>query len=203
MGGVNLEDMKRLYCETRLHGLRRWWIRIFFYYLDVSILNAAILYGKANGEAPPNLFHMKAHLVEHILNTIVRKEVIPAQLPGMLAKHYLKRVFERNRRRRCTLYLDQGVKDAKTQSVCVGCDLRSGDNLPLCCGNQRDCWEAFHKMDAKKRVRVINDHEANQFGYIARNVSKRLQGALHWQISIVDSYLLNKKMGPKTQNSII
>src|SRR5210317_920416 len=177
MGGVNLEDMKRLYCETRLHGPRRWWIRIFFYYLDMSILNAAILYGKANGKATINLFHTKAHLVEHILNTIIRKEVIPVQLTGILPKHYLKRVFERNGRQRCALCLDQGVKDAKTLSVCVGCDLRSGDNLPFCCGNQRDCWEAFHKIDTKKRFRIINNYETNHIGSIARNVSKRLREA--------------------------
>jgi len=177
MGGVHLADMKRLYCKTQLHGPRRSWIRIFFYYLDISILNAAILYGKTNGKATINLFHMKAQLVDHILNTIVRKEVIPVQLTGILPKHYLKRVFERHGRRRCALCLDQGVKDAKTQSVCVGCDLRSGDNLPFCCGNQRDCWEAFHKIDTKKRVRIINNYETNHIGSIARNVSKRLREA--------------------------
>ena len=149
----------------------------FFYYLDVSILNTAILYGKANGKAPPNLFHMKAHLVEHILKTIVRNEAIPAQIPGILPKHYLKRVFTHDTRRQCALCSNQGAKAIKTQSVCVGCELRSGDNLPFCCGNQRDCWETFHKMDCKKRVRIINEYETNHIGSIARIVSKRIREA--------------------------
>lgn len=44
MGGVDICDQKRLFCESRVHGLKRWWVRVFFYYMDVGTLNSMVLY---------------------------------------------------------------------------------------------------------------------------------------------------------------
>ena len=47
MGGVDIADQKRLFCESRIHGLGRWWIRVFFYYVDIGTVNAMVLYRKS------------------------------------------------------------------------------------------------------------------------------------------------------------
>ena len=47
MGGVDIADQKRLFWESRIHKLSRWWIRVFFYYVDVGTVNAMVLYRKS------------------------------------------------------------------------------------------------------------------------------------------------------------
>ena len=44
MGGVDVADMKRLFCESRVHGFSRWSIRVFFYHVDVGTVNAMVLF---------------------------------------------------------------------------------------------------------------------------------------------------------------
>mmetsp|Transcript_14682 Transcript_14682/g.44088 ORF Transcript_14682/g.44088 Transcript_14682/m.44088 type:complete len:898 (+) Transcript_14682:187-2880(+) len=44
MGGVDIADQRRLHIETRIHGLHRWWIRLFFYGFDVALCNAFRLF---------------------------------------------------------------------------------------------------------------------------------------------------------------
>ena len=44
MGGVDLADMKRLHCNSTIMGQNRWWLKIFFYLLDVGTSNANVLF---------------------------------------------------------------------------------------------------------------------------------------------------------------
>ena len=44
MGGVDVSEQKQLFCESRVHGLNRWWIQIFFYYIDIGTVNAMVLF---------------------------------------------------------------------------------------------------------------------------------------------------------------
>ena len=47
MGGVDVADMKRLFCESRVHGFSRWSIRVFFYHVDVGTVNEMVLSKKS------------------------------------------------------------------------------------------------------------------------------------------------------------
>jgi Transposase IS4 len=51
MDGVDIADQRRLHVETRIHGLHRWWIRLFFYGFDVALSNAFILYKESLPQA--------------------------------------------------------------------------------------------------------------------------------------------------------
>jgi Transposase IS4 len=44
MGGVDLADMRRLHCNSTVMGQNRWWLKLFFYLLDVGTSNALVLY---------------------------------------------------------------------------------------------------------------------------------------------------------------
>ena len=44
MGGIDSADQRGLHSETRVHGLHRWWVRLFFYGFDVAMGNAFILF---------------------------------------------------------------------------------------------------------------------------------------------------------------
>lgn len=47
MGGVDLANMRRLHCNSTIMGQNRWWLKIFFYLLDVGTANALVLYQEA------------------------------------------------------------------------------------------------------------------------------------------------------------
>jgi len=47
MGGVDLADMRRLHCNSTIMGQNRWWLKLFFYLLDVGTSNALVLYNKS------------------------------------------------------------------------------------------------------------------------------------------------------------
>ena len=44
MGGVDVADQRRLHCNSTIMGQNRWWLKLFFYLLDVGTANAMILY---------------------------------------------------------------------------------------------------------------------------------------------------------------
>ena len=48
MGGVDLSDQRRLYCESRVHRLQRCWNCVFFYYIGAGTVNSMVLYRKFN-----------------------------------------------------------------------------------------------------------------------------------------------------------
>jgi hypothetical protein len=52
MGGVDVADQRRLRCNSTVKGLHRWWLKLFFYLLDVGTSNALlVLYNEATGSS--------------------------------------------------------------------------------------------------------------------------------------------------------
>ena len=47
MGGVDVADMRRLHYSSTIIGQNRWWLKLFFYLLDVGTSNALVLYNEA------------------------------------------------------------------------------------------------------------------------------------------------------------
>ncbi|CAJ1968104.1 unnamed protein product [Cylindrotheca closterium] len=177
MGGVDFADQRRLHAETRLHGLRRWWIRIFFYYVDVGIENAGILYCAAK-KIPrkewPNLLELKKQLVYHFMGSrifAVEHGLPPADENSILPAHHIEKRYAqkkgRDSRRKCTLCLANG-KYSKAGSVCAGCELGNGCCLPFCVEVDRNCWRLFHQMPLAQRERVVEIYEAGQASFLGR-----------------------------------
>ena len=63
MGGVDLADMRRLHCNSTLMGQNRWWLKLFFYNLDVGTANALVLYRAAIESNDMNIAAFKEKLV--------------------------------------------------------------------------------------------------------------------------------------------
>ena len=38
MEGVDLADTRRLYCNSTIMGLHRWWLKLFFIYFELELL---------------------------------------------------------------------------------------------------------------------------------------------------------------------
>ena len=91
MGGVDLADMRRLHCNSTIMGQNRWWLKLFFYLLDVGTSNSLVLYKLAKGSSADSLsiVEFKELLVQSFLGS--RMESIP--LVQLLAM-YLRRQWQ-------------------------------------------------------------------------------------------------------------
>jgi hypothetical protein len=77
MGGVDLADKIRLHCNSTIHGLHRWWLKLFFYQLDVGTSNAMILCNEAMNTSY-NIVAFKKELVKafvgHKLQDVINEQ---------------------------------------------------------------------------------------------------------------------------------
>lgn len=89
MGGVDLADKRRLHCNSTIMGQNRWWLKLFFYLLDVGTSNAMILYNEAmkiplehtnqrNGDGAVNIVDFKRKLVESFVGSKISRVVSDA-----------------------------------------------------------------------------------------------------------------------------
>ena len=140
MGGVDLADMRRLHVQTNIIGLHRWWLRMFFYLLDVGTCNAMVLYSLAKEERDINLATYKKALVRHF----VGDAICPTVPHCKEDRHLLVRISENDDvRSRCTYCsMMDGVK-RRTRYRCSKC------KIPLCSvgtgKSGRDCFSIAHE----------------------------------------------------------
>jgi DNA polymerase III epsilon subunit-like protein len=81
MGGVDLADMRRLHCNSTIMGQKRWWLKLFFYLLDVGTSNALVLHNEYlrikaeetnNTYTPMNIVTFKMKLVDDLVGKTVK-----------------------------------------------------------------------------------------------------------------------------------
>ena len=135
MGGVDLADMRRLQCNSTIMGQKRWWLKLFFYLLDVGTSNALVLYNEARKPQPPmNIADFKQLIVEHFVGErIVRSTSVEEE-----KEHIAVRTdnFSRLSCAYCSLH----GRSSRTRYVCLACQ------TPLCCpGNGRTSVDCFRK----------------------------------------------------------
>ena len=141
MGGVDLADMRRLHVQTNNVGLHRWWLRMFFYLLDVGTSNAMILFSIAKDNSEINLATYKKALVRHVVGDSICPSVPQSNSED---RHLLVRISEQDDvRSRCTYCsMMDGVKH-RTRYRCSKC------KIPLCTVGTgktgRDCFSIAHE----------------------------------------------------------
>jgi hypothetical protein len=73
MGGVDLVGVRRLHCNSTIMGQNCWWLKLFFYLLDVGTSNALVLYNESvksclqqetTTHTPMNIVEFKMKLME-------------------------------------------------------------------------------------------------------------------------------------------
>ena len=143
MGGVDLADKKRLHANSTIMGSNRWWLKLFYYNLDVGTANALILYNLAvysNKNDYWNITDYKKKLLLSLVGTRitnVAEEIVVA--------HELRRTYN-DERHMCAYCLITGIR-CRTRYVCANPNC----NLPLCSvGSGRadkDCFALSHAND--------------------------------------------------------
>ena len=144
MGGVDLADMRRLHCNSTVMGLKRWWMKIFFYLLDVGTSNALVLFREAMN-SNMNVVEYKKQLVNLLIGS--RLETIDAPI----VQHKLVRV-EGDKRLSCAYCSAFFINTKRTRYICQHPQCR----LPLCSvGSNKDnddCFALAHRSEEMRKA---------------------------------------------------
>ena len=154
MGGVDLADMRRLHCNSTIMGQNRWWLKLFFYLLDVGTSNALVLYNESmkirleTGQyTPMNIVQFKMQLVEDLVGRKI-DELFESGGAGRVEQHTPVHI-EGGVRSRCA-YCALMSRMRRTRYQCAGC------GVPLCSiGNGRvddDCFTQAHETEDRRQM---------------------------------------------------
>ena len=157
MGGVDLADMRRLHCNSTIMGQHRWWLKLFFYLLDVGTSNALVLYN-CTRESPISVTEFKAMLVKGFLGDQLRP------IPESPVPHLPLQTEGRFRCAYCSLFNDMKCTRFRCSADCC--------RLPLCSvgtgSSDRDCFTLCHGNPTIHRA-VLVKFESMQKSYMSKN----------------------------------
>ena len=150
MGGVDVSDQKRLFCESRVHGLSRWWIRVFIYYIDVGTVNSMVIfrsayYNNSKKAEAQNLREFKMAWINAYCGT--RIQSITSSTIGLLPMCYLVNMNRRNRCGWCAAV--DGVR-MDTPIACSHCNNGKGP-VYFCNPQMRSCFFMAHKCEETRQ----------------------------------------------------
>ena len=160
MGGVDLADMRRLHCNSTIMGQNQWWLKLFFYLLDVGTSNALVLHNFTRQTAM-TVVDFKMCLVQGFLGDPMRP------VPEAVVDHLPLRTDGRYRCVYCSLF----NKMKRTRFRCnAQCCL-----LPLCSvgtgSNEQDCFTLCHGNETIRQA-AIAKFESMKKIYTTQNKSK-------------------------------
>lgn len=167
MGGVDLADKKRLSRPLGIKGLHRWWLKLFFYAVDVAILNAHVLHLLATGKSARTYTskQFKIDLMESFLPDLFTsdqdEESAPVHIPVGIDE-YAGCAVCCLRRAEARREGEEEVERHRTKTKCSAC------NVPVCrpsSANQhsaRDCFAVLH-ASVHERERIVSQYRTRQF----------------------------------------
>jgi len=153
MGGVDVTDMRRLHCNSSLMGQNRWWLKLFFYLLDVGTSNALVLYNEAlraqnptDQFTPLNIVSFKMRLIEDLGRGIDEISGNAGDRNEDLLHRPIRVAGEA--RYRC-VYCSMNGKRSAVRYVCSIC------GLPLCVPghgkSERNCFAICHEVETRRQ----------------------------------------------------
>jgi DNA polymerase III epsilon subunit-like protein len=167
MGGVDLADMKRLHCSSLIMGQNRWWLKIFFYLLDIGTSNALVLHNEflkqeaatnSKDYTPMNIVEFKKQLVEELVGRSVvgNMEKSDDQDPHLHIAVRIQGAYGRAKCANCALM----SRSRRTRYQCAIC------GVPLCVMgsgkiNESDCFTMAHESEARRDL-VLKKYFAMQ-----------------------------------------
>jgi hypothetical protein len=155
MGGVDLADQRRLHSNSTVMGQHRWWLKLFFYLLDVGTANSVILYNKfleSDGKAPTNIKEFKEKLVMSFCGARIAEIPRPVQ--------FIHQPEAAQRRHKCVYCTINGELSRTRYKCCI-----PGCALPLCSvANGKsldDCFTLVHASEDLRKA-CLKKHLAMQ-----------------------------------------
>jgi hypothetical protein len=149
MGGVDVADMRRLHCSSTIMGQNRWWLKLFFYLLDVGTSNALVAYNEAmkGKQDPMNIVDFKTKLVESLASETIKD---CGREHDEVVEHTMVKLTETNRQK-CSYCALRG-RHSRTRFMCEGC------GVPYCSigsgKTMKDCFALAHDNEQIREICV-------------------------------------------------
>jgi DNA polymerase III epsilon subunit-like protein len=156
MGGVDVADMRRLHCSSTIMGQNRWWLKLFFYLLDVGTSNALVAFNEAmkGKQTPLNIVEFKTKLVESLVGQKLKDL---AREQDEVVEHTMVKLTE-NIRQRCSYCALTGTQ-SRTRFMCAGC------GVPYCSigsgKTAKDCFALAHDNEQVREI-CVEKHAAQR-----------------------------------------
>lgn len=151
MGGVDLADMRRLHCNSTIMGQNRWWLKLFFYLLDVGTSNALVLHNYTRS-SPMTIVEFKMTLVNGFIGERMRG------IPEVIVQHLPTRSDGRYRCAYCSLFNRMKRTRFRCSAPCcqlplcsVGTGSAGEDCFTLCHGNKAIHKAVLDKFESMKK----------------------------------------------------
>jgi hypothetical protein len=146
MGEVDLADQQRLHCNSTIRGGHQWWLKLFFYLLDVGTANALILYNYAmDGKENINLVEFKHKLIMSLVGD--KLQMVPTNT------NVVHEVIRTNQRHACAYCSLMGThRQTRFKCGAPGCQ------VPICSVGSgvadRDCFALSHQNEDIRMMTV-------------------------------------------------
>ncbi|XP_066581313.1 piggyBac transposable element-derived protein 4-like [Prorops nasuta] len=128
---------------------KKWWHRIFWYFIDVAVVNSFIIYKKINTDKSVTLKKFRLHLVDGLVSRTVPTKKGRKRQPSIIGSQKPQVSIEKRRfqsahmpihienKRRCT-HCSSKTNNTRTHWMCNLC------NVPLCLQSDRNCFLIYH-----------------------------------------------------------
>ena len=143
MGGVDLCDQMKVSYEVDRRSKVRFYLRVFFDFLDISVVNWKTVYGKIQSTAAMSSMDFRFSLARSMIGTFSNwKRAIPTSQPSKRSKGEI------------TMVLDHLPQFAATRTRCAYCSLNKLENrtfircmkchIPPCLQKEGNCFYEHH-----------------------------------------------------------
>ncbi|GAB0099758.1 hypothetical protein DMENIID0001_156450 [Sergentomyia squamirostris] len=153
MKGVDQMDQKKVYYEHDRKSATKFYLRLFFDLMDISLGNACVIYNQMaaerNIEKQLSTLEFRQEVVRSLIGEFrgrnrVAPKLTPKVLPSHLSASIDHCIIHDDKRRRCVQCYKSTEEDVKTNCKCETCGVH------LCFTKARNCFQEYHTKKAKK-----------------------------------------------------
>lgn len=143
MGGVDQCDQMKVTYQVDRRSKFRFYLRVFFDFLDISVVNSKIVYDKIESTMAMSSMDFRFSLARSMIGKFSnRKRAVPTSRPSKRSKGESFGVVDHlpeftAKRARCTLCASKNIEN-RTFTRCLSC------NVPLCLQKERNCFYLHH-----------------------------------------------------------
>ena len=128
MGGVDLMDQYLSYYSLTTRRTLKWWKKIFWRFVDISIVNSWIIFRQnyPNTDIKSHILRLADELVQPLLDLRANPVVSGISEKHLVGKHFAYKGRKRERYGACSnkvVAATKKRKDTKTQNFCKKCDV--------------------------------------------------------------------------------
>ena len=150
MGGVDLSDMLIMLYKINFKS-RKWYMRIFYFFLDLAVVNAWLIYRRVmkriNNNRPLRLVDFKEDISEGLLQAPQPKRGRPSQSPATSKKRQRPVTPAQSIRYDSISHLPEYSEKRLRCKLCIQGQSRikcSKCNVGLCITKEKDCFIKYH-----------------------------------------------------------